>query len=208
MIDASLITTAVITGGVSIAPVASGAGLPVGIILSRTSLLFFLGTEITQKYFKISTIKQEKHDAIKLLAQSKLDSITNIVSQTMQDGDISSIEFHKVLQEVEKYCKFKTDIRNQSKIKVKQIAKEQRKELPEHGRKEGKEDFLAKNWKYFRHPGCQYQYQYHLHPTACDFMVYKDYKIDLEFIFITSIINFRNQEFICSIVYQHVFIRY
>ena len=47
-------------------------------------------------------MKQEKHDAIKLLAQSKLHSIADIISQAMQDGYISSIEFHKVLQEVEK----------------------------------------------------------------------------------------------------------
>ena len=63
----------------------------------------------------------------------------------MQDGNISFIEFHKVLQEVEKYRKLKTDIRNQAKAKVKQITKEQREELLERGRKEGKEDFLRKN---------------------------------------------------------------
>ena len=62
----------------------------------------------------------------------------------MQDGNISFIEFHKVLQEVEKYRKLKTDIRNQAKAKVKQITKEQRKELLERGRKEGKKDFLRK----------------------------------------------------------------
>ena len=89
-------------------------------------------------------MKQEKHDAIKLLAQSKLDSIADIISQAMQDGDISSIEFHKVLQEVEKYCKLKADIRNQAKTKIGQITKEQREELLEQGRKEGKEDFLRK----------------------------------------------------------------
>ena len=33
----------------------------------------------------------------------------------MQVGDISSIEFHKVLQEVEKYNKLKADIRYQDK---------------------------------------------------------------------------------------------
>ena len=49
----------------------------------------------------------------------------------MQDGDISLTEFHKVLQKVEKYCKLKADIRNQSKAKVKQITKEQREELLE-----------------------------------------------------------------------------
>ena len=45
---------------------------------------------------------------------------------------------------MEKYCKLKADIRNQAKTKVRQITKEQREELPEQGRKEGKEDFLRK----------------------------------------------------------------
>ena len=62
----------------------------------------------------------------------------------MQDGDFSSIEFHKVLQEVEKYRKRKADIRNQAKTRVRQITKEQQEELLEQGRKEGKECFLRK----------------------------------------------------------------
>ena len=70
----------------------------------------------------------------------------------MQDGDISSIEFHKVLQEVEKYRKLKADIRNQTKAKVRQITKEQQEELLEQGRKEGKEDFL---WKIANTSGIQ-----------------------------------------------------
>ena len=89
-------------------------------------------------------MKQGKHDAIKLLAQAKLDSISNIISQAMEDGHISPTEFHKVLQEVEKYRKLKADIRNQAKTKIKQITKEQLEELLEKGRKEGKEDFLRK----------------------------------------------------------------
>ena len=60
---------------------------------------------------------------IKLLAQSKLDSITNINSQEMLDGEISSIEFHMVLQEVEKYCKLKDDNKNQAKNKIRQVTK-------------------------------------------------------------------------------------
>ena len=62
----------------------------------------------------------------------------------MQDRDISSIEFHKLLQEVEKYRKLKADISNLARTKVKQITKEQREELLEQGKKEGKEDFLRK----------------------------------------------------------------
>ena len=124
IVDTGLITSTVITEGISITAFASGAGLPVGIALSGTSLLLSLATSITRKSFKIFTVKQEKHDAIKLLAQSKLHSIANIVSQTMQEGDICPTEFHKVLQEVEKYRKLKADIRNQAKAKVKEITKE------------------------------------------------------------------------------------
>ena len=144
IVDTGLIPSTMITGGISIAAFASGVELPVGIALSGISLLFFLAAAVTQKSFKIFTVKQEKHDAIKLLAQSKLGSIANIILQAMQDGDISPTEFHKVLQEGEKYRSFKADIRNQARTKVKEIIKEQRQELLEKGRKEGKEYFLQK----------------------------------------------------------------
>ena len=142
IVDTGLITSTVITGGISIAAFASGVDLPVGIALSGTSLLLSLTAVVIRKSSRIFTVKQEKHDTIKLLPQSKLDSIADIISQAMQHGDISSTSVHKVLQEVEKYRKLKADIRNQAKAKVKQITKEQREELLEQGRKEGKEDFL------------------------------------------------------------------
>ena len=131
IIHTGLITSTVITGGISIEAFARSIDLPVGIVLSGTSLLLSLTTIITWKSFKTFSLKQGKHNAIKLLAQSKSDSMANIISQAMQDGYISSIEFHKALQEVEKYRKRKADIRNQAKAKVKQIAEEQREELLE-----------------------------------------------------------------------------
>ena len=123
IVDTDLITSTVITGAISIATFANGVGLPDGIALSETSLLLSLATVITRKSFKTFTTKQEKHDPIKVLAQSKLNSIANIISLAMQGRDISPTEFHKVLQEVEKYCKLTADIRNQAKAKVKQITK-------------------------------------------------------------------------------------
>ena len=136
IVDTDLITLTVINGGISITAFASGVVLPLGIALSGTSLLLSLATAITRKSFKIFTVKQGKYNSIKLLAQSNLDSITNIISQTMQDGDISPTEFHKVLQEVEKYRKLKADIRNQAKAKAKEITKEQREKILEQRRKE------------------------------------------------------------------------
>ena len=142
IMDTGLITSTVITGGISIAAFPSDVGLPIGATLGVASLLLSLATAITRKSFSTFTVKQEKHNFIKLLAQSKLNSIASIISQAMQDGYISPAEFHKVLQEVEKYRKLKADIRNQAKTKIKQITKKQREEMLEQGRKESKEDFL------------------------------------------------------------------
>ena len=47
MVNTSLITSTVITGGISIAAFASGVGLPVGIALGGTSLILSLATGIT-----------------------------------------------------------------------------------------------------------------------------------------------------------------
>ena len=131
-----------ITGEISIVAFASGVGLPVGIALNGTRLLLSLATTITQKSFKIFTVKQEKHDLIKLRAQSKLISIANIISQAMQDGDISPTDFQKVLQEVKRYRKLKADIRNHARAKVKEITNEPRVKILEQGRQEGKEDYF------------------------------------------------------------------
>ena len=144
IVEMGLITSTVIIGGISIAAFASGFGLPVGIALSGTSQCLFFTTAMTRKSFKIFTVKQRKNDAIKLLAQTKLESISKIISQAMQDGDISPTDFHKEQQGVEKCSRLKADIRNKTKAKIKEIMKEQREELLEQGRKEGKEDFLRK----------------------------------------------------------------
>ena len=47
IVDTGLITSTVITGGISIAAFASDVGLPVGIAITGTSLLLSLATAIT-----------------------------------------------------------------------------------------------------------------------------------------------------------------
>ena len=123
IVDTGLITSAVIAGGASIPAFASGVGLPIGTCLGRLGVVLSLLTVVTRKFSRRQMVKQGKHDAIMLLSQSKLDRVANTISQTMQDGDISPTEFHKVLQGREKYCKFKVDIRNRTKAKVTQMEK-------------------------------------------------------------------------------------
>ena len=75
-LDLGLITSTVLTGENIFTIFASGVELFVG-----TSLLLSLATAITQKPFKVFTINQGKHDVIKLLVESKLDSIADIILQ-------------------------------------------------------------------------------------------------------------------------------
>ena len=144
-------------GGISIAPFARVVGLPVVIALHGTTLLF----SSLRKSFKIFIFNQEKHDATQLLAaQSKLDSIANIISQAMQDREIPSIEFHKVLQEVEKHGELKADIKNQGNADYKRTAR--RITLAKKKRRQRR--FFTKNRKYFRYPGCQWHLKHKAPP--------------------------------------------
>ena len=62
----------------------------------------------------------------------------------MQDGYISSIEFHKVLQEMEKYRKLKADIRNQTKAKLNKSQRNSDKNYLNKEEKKVRKIFLGK----------------------------------------------------------------
>ena len=152
-VDTDLIALTVVTGGISIAAFANGVGLPVGIALGGASLFLSVITTAVRKSSKPLKVSREKHDSIKLLAQRKLDNISNIILQAMQDGDISPTEFHRVLQEVEKYRKLKADIINQAEAMARQITKEQLQKITRARKKRRYERFFTKNHKHFRYQG-------------------------------------------------------
>ena len=97
--------------------------------------------------------------------------------QAIQNGHISSIVFHKAIQEVEKYLNLKANIRNHTKTKVRQITKEQIEKLLEKERiKEKKIFFTKKSVQGVNVIEILKPHQL----TSCGFMVYKDYKVGLK----------------------------
>ena len=60
-------------------------------------------------------VKAKKHDGIRVLAESKLNTIADHVSRALMDGQISDQEFRLITDEVEKYSKLKSEIRAASK---------------------------------------------------------------------------------------------
>ena len=79
--DTGLIITTVITGSISIAAFASGVAIPVGLGLTGTSLGLSIATAVTWKTHSAMNVKQKKHKEIVLLAQTKLESVQDIISK-------------------------------------------------------------------------------------------------------------------------------
>ena len=131
-----------ISGSTSIAAISSGVAIPIGIVLTGTSLLLSIATTITRKSLNTIRVKQKKHDQIILLAQTKLESIQNIISKALIDGNISDLEFERILSELDRYRTLKQEVRNKAKKKSESITDEQREAILQQGREEGRNAFL------------------------------------------------------------------
>ena len=57
------------------------------------------------------SVKARKHDEVRVLAESKLNTIADHVSSALADGQISDEEFRMVIDEVNKYTLMKAEIR-------------------------------------------------------------------------------------------------
>ena len=142
IVDHTLITTTVITGGGGLAALCTGIGIPVSIALGSISICLSIATAITRKTNKIYDSKIKKHDKICVLAQTKLDSIHDTVSKAIEDGHISPDEFQRIVQERQRYLLLKQQIRHRTKRVTNTINDEQRQAILDQGRREGKQDFL------------------------------------------------------------------
>ena len=67
---------------------------------------------------------------MRVIALSKLDSITGVISNALRDGHISPEEFKLVLDEMEKYSQMKASIQKKYRtVYAAQVSEETKKEL-------------------------------------------------------------------------------
>ena len=142
--DTSVIAAITALEVASIVTLTTGIGMPISVVLASTGLLLGLGSAIIHKTQKIFDSKAKKHDKIKTLAESKLDTISGLVSKAVEDSHIDHQEYQLILKEVEHYRTMKEEIRTKSKKTTDAITAEQREAILAQGRKEGQQAFLAK----------------------------------------------------------------
>ena len=118
-IDKILIVLSATSGGVSIISFTSIIGAPVGIASASFTLIFSLTTGIVKKLLNITRNKKKKHDKILMLAKSKFNSIETLISQALNDMEISHEEFITIFKEKDRYEKMKENIREKNEYKKK-----------------------------------------------------------------------------------------
>ena len=84
----------------------------VGVPVRIADASFTLTTEVIKKLLSITRNKKKKHDTILMLAKSKLNRIETLVSQALDDMEISHEQFIRILNEKDKYEKMKENLRN------------------------------------------------------------------------------------------------
>ena len=114
-IDKVLIVLSATTGGVSIISFTSVVGAPVGIASASFTLIFALTIGIIKKLLGTTRNKKRKHDKTFMLAKSKLNSIETLISQALNDIEISHEEFVTILKEKDKYEKMKKNLRSENR---------------------------------------------------------------------------------------------
>ena len=142
--DTSVITAITALEVASIVTLTTGIGMPISVVLASTGLLLGLGSVVSHKTQKIFNSKAKKHDKIKTLAESKLDTISGLVSKAVENSHIDHQEYLLILKEVEHYRTMKEEIRTKSKKTTDAITAEQREKILKQGREEGQQAFLAK----------------------------------------------------------------
>ena len=137
-IDSTIVT---ISMGLSVAGVgilSTVIAVPAVIVMETTALgAGFLGI-IGGQFNKMLMRKAEKHEKIKVIAETKLDTINGLISKALTDNKISDEEYTLILSEVIKYRKMKEEVRSKTR---KSIDEEMRMSLINQGREEARHYF-------------------------------------------------------------------
>ena len=104
--------TCIATGAVGAGLLASGIGFVAGNVLEgitgAAGLLDVAGVALSRR----CSTKAAKHQAVRVLATAKLNTVHSHISKAMEDCQVSDDEYKLILDEVEKYRPMKEEIRH------------------------------------------------------------------------------------------------
>src|SRR6218665_155589 len=139
---AALGTSCIVTGAVGAGLLASGVGFIAGLALEGVTgiagLLDVTGIAVRRR----CSTKAAKHEAVRILASSKLNTVHSHISTALEDCSISKEEYKLILDEIEKYRAMKDEIRRKAVTGTAIIDEEAKNELLKRGREEARAAFM------------------------------------------------------------------
>ena len=122
-IDKILIVLNETSSGVSIISFTSIIGVSARIASASFTLIFAITAGITEKVLSTTIKKKKKHNQILMLAKSKYNSVEALISQALNDIDISHEEFITILKEKDRYERMKENVKDKTEYKKPEIVK-------------------------------------------------------------------------------------
>ena len=96
--------------------------MPAGIASAIFTLIFSITAGIIKKLLG-TTIKKKKHSQILMLAKSRYNIVEALISQALNDINISHKEFITILEGKDRYERVKENIRDKNGHKKQEIVK-------------------------------------------------------------------------------------
>ena len=123
-VDTTLQASGIALGVTGIGFLSTIAAAPVAIACEGVAIgagfLSIVGGQVNKKL----ALKAEKHEKIKVLAESKLNTINSYISKALVDGIVSDSEYELILSELQKFKELMREIRDKTKIGIDEITKE------------------------------------------------------------------------------------
>lgn len=122
--DEMMIVTSMGLGVAGIGVLSTIIAAPIAIAMEVAALgiglLSVVGTEVSKRLI----LKAEKHDRIKTMAETKLNTISDHVSRALRDGVISDEEYTDILDELQKFKVMKEETRSKIKVGIDEATKQ------------------------------------------------------------------------------------
>ena len=126
IVDSILIATTMAAGIAGIGVLSTIIAAPIVIAMEAAALGAGALSIISGQVNKKLSLKAEKHDKIKMLADAVLNTINDHISKALKDDQISDEEYALILRELEKYNNMKEELRNKSKVNIDEATKQGR----------------------------------------------------------------------------------
>ena len=127
------------TGSGAVGTLATGIGAPVSIPLGGIAIVGGVASAAFVALGKATMKKVEKHEGIKRTAESSLNTVDNLVSRALEDGQVSNEEFHHILREMDNYRGHKAGIKHRTRADLIELTAERERQIREEAEKAGLE---------------------------------------------------------------------